>query len=55
MKKWHLKPKDIAAIIIAGTVMSFKLAGFDGALDTVIALIAGYYFGHRVSGQDAGV
>lgn len=49
-----MKNKDIiAAIVILGFV-SLKIAGIDGGLDTSLALIVGYYFGHRTTGIDKG-
>jgi hypothetical protein len=48
------KPKDIIAIIVIGAMVIFKLTGHNGTLDTVVALIVGYYFAHRSNGQDDG-
>lgn len=49
------KPKDlIAAITIIG-IFVLKYKGVDGQLDTVAALILGYYFAHRKNGDDNGV
>lgn len=49
-----LKPKDAVAIITLLFIFSFKFYGFDGALDSALALILGYYFAKRSSGLDEG-
>ncbi len=51
----NLKPKDLVAVVALIVIVVLKLNGFDGALDSLIALIVGYYFGHRQNGIDTGV
>lgn len=51
---YKLKPKDLIAILSIILITILKLKGVNGTLDTVIALILGYYFGHRISGADNG-
>ena len=51
----QLKPKDIVAIVALAFIFGFKYMGFDGVLDSMIALILGYYFAHRAQGIDKGV
>ena len=51
----NLKPKDIIALAALAFIFLFKFLGFDGTLDTFIALILGYYFAHRATGMDRGV
>ena len=50
-----LKPKDFLALITILAVVILKLKGFNGVLDSVFALIVGYYFAHRVNKSDTGV
>lgn len=49
-----LKPKDTVAIVALLFIFGFKYLGFDGVLDSMIALILGYYFAHRATGLDVG-
>jgi len=49
------KPKDIIAFLALGFILTMKLKGFNGGLDTAIALILGYYFAHRQRGDDKGI
>ena len=49
-----LKPKDIIALTIIIGIGFMKLKGFDGYLDSVVALVIGYYFAHRKNGDDTG-
>ncbi len=57
MKKILLKfhPKDFVAALVVIFILIFKLKGFDGELDAMMALIIGYYFAHRKDGDDKGV
>ncbi len=49
-----VQPKDvIAGIVIIGLVV-LKIFGLNGELDTAVALIIGYYFGHRITKVDNG-
>ena len=50
----NLKPKDVIALVVLIGVFALKLMGRDGQLDTVGALILGYYFAHRRDGNDKG-
>ena len=47
-------PKDLVAVFIIGVFVLMKLKGVNGSLDAIVALIIGYYFGHRKSGIDNG-
>jgi len=49
-----LKAKDIVAIVALAFIFGFKYLGFDGVLDSMIALILGYYFAHRAMKLDGG-
>lgn len=49
------QPKDLIAILVLVIIAVLKLTGKDGGLDTVGALIIGYYFAHRKDGSDNGV
>lgn len=51
----NLKPKDIIAILTLLIIAFLKFTGKNGGLDTVAALILGYYFAHRKNGSDNGV
>lgn len=47
-------PKDIIAFFaILGAVIT-QFAGTADTLSSLIALVVGFYFGHRKSGQDSG-
>ena len=48
------RPKDIVAVVLIISIVVLKLYGINGSLDTVFALIVGYYFGHRRSKVDHG-
>ena len=50
----NIQPKDIIAIVILVGIGVLKAQGVDGNIDVVLALIVGYYFGHRKSGVDNG-
>lgn len=51
----QLKPKDFFAIYLVAFIVLLKLNGINGSLDSTLALIVGYYFGHRATGKDNGV
>lgn len=40
--------RDIIAVIVLALLFTSKFLGFDGMIDTMIALIIGYYFSKRV-------
>ena len=50
----NFKPKDVVAVITLIGIGVLKLNGADGELDIAGALILGYYFAHRHSGNDNG-
>lgn len=50
----QFQPKDFIALVALIGIGVLKWHGFDGYLDSVIALIIGYYFAHRTSGDDTG-
>ena len=50
-----IQPKDIVACLTLAFIFAFKAYGFDGALDSVLAMILSYYFVKRQYGQDKGV
>lgn len=41
------RPQDYIAALIILALVIFKLTGHDGALDTAVAVIIGYYFAKR--------
>jgi len=49
-----LQPKDLIALAVLIGIGILKLKGLDGKLDTIAALILGYYFAHRQDGSDNG-
>lgn len=49
-----LHGKDIVAVVMVLAMVALKYQGYDGGLDSMLTLIVGYYFGHRVSGIDSG-
>ena len=50
-----LKPKDLIAIVVLICITFLLFTGYDGPLVNFIGVLIGYYFGHRQTGQDAGV
>ena len=48
------KPKDIIAALVIIGIFYLKIMGIDGNIDTVLALILGYYFVKRQNGADNG-
>lgn len=40
--------RDIIAVIVLGLLFTMKYLGMDGMIDTMIALVIGYYFSKRV-------
>lgn len=52
---YDIQPKDAVAVIIIFAFVILEVAGLDGQLFPLVALIVGYYFGHRESGVDSGV
>lgn len=50
----HLKPKDLIALLTIVLVFALIIVKANHSLDAVLALILGYYFGHRTSGVDKG-
>jgi len=51
----YFKPKDIVAILVLITLVTLKLNGKDGALDSAFAIMIGYYFAKRDTNIDNGV
>lgn len=49
-----LQPKDVIAILVLVSAVFLIFNGFDSPLTEGVALISGYYFGHRSSGVDDG-
>lgn len=43
-----LQPRDLIAGLIVIFLFGLKLYGFNGVIDTAIALVIGYYFSKRV-------
>ena len=54
MGDFNLKPKDIIALLVVISFTIFKLTGHNGSFDIPVALIIGYYFGHRKTKVDNG-
>lgn len=50
----NFQPKDLIAVMILLIFAAMKIKGMNGGLDSLIALIIGYYFGHRKAGIDNG-
>ena len=49
-----LQPKDVIAILSIVSVVFLLFNGIESPLTDMVALIVGYYFGHRKSGIDDG-
>jgi len=50
----YIQMKDVIAAIILIGIFILRFHGVDGQLDSIGALVVGYYFGHRVSNVDSG-
>lgn len=51
----NIKPKDLIAILTIILVFALIVLKANHSLDAILALVLGYYFGHRTSGVDAGI
>ncbi len=49
-----LKPKDITAWLLIIGIVVLLSRGINGGIASLLALIVGYYFGHRDTGIDNG-
>ena len=49
-----LQPKDIIAVLILVSFVFLAFNGIDTPLTDLVALMIGYYFGHRSTGIDDG-
>lgn len=49
-----IQPKDLIAMLVLVLIATLKLTGHNGDLDTVVALILGYYFAKRSNSEDNG-
>ena len=50
----QLKPKDFVAILTIVLIFLMVIVKSNHSYDAILALILGYYFGHRASGVDSG-
>jgi uncharacterized membrane protein len=48
MKINNIYPRDIIAVLVLVALFTCKLVGLNGIIDTMIALVIGYYFSKRV-------
>lgn len=51
----YIKPKDIIALTIIISFMLLKYKGYNGGLDSILAIILGYYFAKRTERKDNGM
>ena len=49
-----LKPKDYVAFLVIVLIFVMVIVKANHSFDAILALIIGYYFGHRSSGVDPG-
>lgn len=49
-----LKPKDIVAILTIVLIFILVVVKANHSFDAILAVIIGYYFGHRTSNIDSG-
>ena len=49
-----LQPKDLIALLMIAGIIVLKVTKVDTGFDTYAALIIGYYFGQRHTGDDTG-
>lgn len=50
----ELKPKDFVAILVIILIFVMVIVRSNHSFDAILALIIGFYFGHRRSGVDNG-
>lgn len=50
----NFKPKDIVALCTILAIFALVVVKGNHGFDSVLALIVGYYFAHRSSGDDTG-
>lgn len=55
MSQLKLKPKDIVAIFVVVGILSLIALKANHSLDSILALIVGYYFAHRSDKVDSGL
>lgn len=55
MKKLSLKPKDIVAVVVVVGIFGLIVLKANHSMDSILALVVGYYFAHRDDGTDPGV
>ena len=48
------KPKDFVAILTICAIFIMVIVNSNHSFDAILALIIGYYFGHRATGVDKG-
>ena len=46
--QFKVQPRDIIAVLVLAALFISKIAGFNGMVDAMIALVIGYYFSKRV-------
>ena len=49
-----LQPKDVIAVLILVSFVFLTFNGIESPLTDLVALMIGYYFGHRKAGVDNG-
>lgn len=49
--KTEITAKDFVAMAVIIAMVTFKLTGHNGSLDTALAIIIGYYFARREDAQ----
>lgn len=55
MKNINLRPKDVVAVFVVVGILGLIALKANHSLDSILALIVGYYFAHRNDGVDKGV
>lgn len=48
------KPKDFVAMLVVVLIFSLVIVKANHSFDAILAMIIGFYFGHRASGIDQG-
>ena len=48
MDKIKIEFRDIVAVIVLALLFLCKILGMDGLIDSMIALVIGYYFSKRI-------
>lgn len=50
----NFRPKDFVAMLVVVLIFTLVIVKANHSFDAILAMIIGFYFGHRASGVDTG-